>query len=42
MKEDVFEDAVSEDADDVLPETPSNDTNEDDLYYFTHMANHYL
>jgi hypothetical protein len=27
VKEEIFEDAVSDDTEDVLPETPSNDTN---------------
>jgi hypothetical protein len=42
VKEDMFEDAVSDDIEDVLPETPSNDTNKDDLYYFARLSNHYL
>ncbi len=42
MKEDIFEDAVADDTDEMLPENSSNDTNDDDLYYFTHMTNHYL
>jgi hypothetical protein len=42
VKEDMFEDAVSEDTEDILSEAPSNDTNDDDLYYFSCMTNHYL
>jgi len=36
----VFEDAVKEASPDMLPN--SNDTNEDDLYYFARVKNHYL
>jgi hypothetical protein len=42
LKEEMFEDAVSEDAGDVLSEPPSSDTNEEDLYYFARLSNHYL
>jgi hypothetical protein len=42
LKEDLFEDAVAEDTAMMLPETPSNDTNNDNLYYFSRMTNHYL
>jgi hypothetical protein len=42
VKEDLFEDAVSEDVADPMPDTSSNDTNEDDLYYFARVTNHYL
>jgi hypothetical protein len=42
MKDDIFEDAVSDDvADDVLIDSP-NDTNEDELLYFARVTNHYL
>jgi hypothetical protein len=46
VKEKVFKDAVSdntvteEDADALID--PSKDTNEDHMYYFAHMSNHYL
>ncbi len=33
----MFEDAVLDDTEDVLPETPSNDTNKDDLHYFARV-----
>jgi hypothetical protein len=42
LKEDAFEDAVSEEVGDVLPDSQSNDTNEEDLYYFARLSNHYL
>jgi hypothetical protein len=42
LKKEMFEDAVSEDAGDVLPEPVSNDTNEEELYYFARLSKHYL
>jgi hypothetical protein len=42
LKEDIFEDAVAEDTVAMLPESSSNDTNDDVLYYFSCMTNHYL
>jgi hypothetical protein len=42
LKEDIFEDAVAEDTVAMLPESSSNDTNDNDLYYFSRMTNHYL
>jgi len=36
------EDIEVEDNSDVLPDPPSNDTNEDDLMYFVRMSKHYL
>jgi hypothetical protein len=43
IKEDLFEDAVSEDliAEDISDACP-NDTNEDPLHYFAQLSNHYL
>jgi hypothetical protein len=42
MKDDIFEDAVSDDvADDILIDS-SNDTNEDELLYFARVTSHYL
>jgi hypothetical protein len=42
LKEEMFEDADSEDTGDVLPEPVSNDTNEEDLFYFARLSNHYI
>jgi hypothetical protein len=42
LKEEVFEDAVDEDVVELLPESPSKDTNDADLYYFSRMTNHNL
>jgi hypothetical protein len=41
LKEEIFEDAVAVDSDAVVSDS-SNNTNEDDLYYFAHLKNHYL
>jgi len=43
IKEELFEDAVSEDLieDDIQADCP-NDTKEDALHYFAHLTNHYL
>jgi hypothetical protein len=40
IKEELDEEIVDDDITDTLPE--SNDTNEKDLFYFTHIKNHYL
>jgi hypothetical protein len=43
IKEELFEDAVSEDLiEDDIPADCSNDTKEDDLQYFARLTNHYL
>jgi hypothetical protein len=39
-KEEIFEDAVADVSHDVLPDSGSNDTNEDELYYFACLKNH--
>jgi hypothetical protein len=42
IKEEVCKVAVTETSDDVMLDSPSNDTNEADFYYFACMTNHYL
>jgi hypothetical protein len=43
MKEEIFEnEVVDETIADALLDSSSNDTNEDDLYYFARVSNHYL
>jgi len=42
LKEEIFEDAVADVSHDVVPDSGSNDTNEDKLNMFNHLKNHYL
>jgi hypothetical protein len=42
LKEEIFEDAISEDVPVDLIDDSTNDTNEDELIYFAHVTNHYL
>ena len=43
LKEEISEeDLPAEELSEILHDTPSNDTNEDDLYFFASLTNHYL
>jgi len=42
LKEEIFEDAVADVSHDVVPDSGSNDTNEDKLNMFNHLKNHYF
>jgi hypothetical protein len=42
LKEEIFEDAISEDIPVDCIDDSTNDTNEDELLYFARVTNHYL
>jgi hypothetical protein len=42
IKDDIFEDAVSDDAVENFVDESTNDTNDEELIYFARVTNHYL